>query len=201
MNRTIYHIAVWLFLCTILSCSYSKKFTQNYYRENESTLLSIRDRFKKLYDKTPFSLEIKGVNLKTLGMEIHTDSIKYIYSFSMDEPNLSDTLHKYKFDVTAMSELIHDMQKTHCTWITNLDYYEKLEKKFLVFISVRDKKLNVFLRPEKYFTLVFFDQPQSFDEKGRILDKEDLKTIRLINGGVFRKINEKVGYALTGKYR
>ena len=201
MNRTIYHIALWLFWCTLLSCSYSKKFTQNYYRENESILFSVRDRFKRLYDKTPFSLEIKGINLKSIGMEIHTDSIKYIYSFRMDEPYLFDTLLKYQFDVKAMSVLINDMQKTHCTWITNLDYYENMEKKFLVFISVRDKKLNTFLRSEKYFTLVFFDQPQPFDEKGRLLDKEDLKAIRLINGGVFRKINDKVGFALTGKYR
>ncbi len=201
MNRTIYHIAAWLFLCTFSACSYPKKFTHNYYRENESTLLSIRDRFKDIYDKNPFSLEIKGTKLKSISLEIHTDSIKYIYSFGMDEPFLFDTLHKYQFDVKAMSELINDMQKTHCTWITNLDYYEKLEKKFLVFISVRDKELNAFLRSEKYFTLVFFDQPQPFDEKGRLLDKEDLKAIRLINGGVFRKINDKVGYALTGKYR
>ena len=201
MKRTIYHIAVWLILCTFLSCSYSRKFTQTYYRENESTLLSIRDKFKDIYDKNPFSLEIKGTKLKSIGLEIHTDSIKYIYSFGMDEPFLFDTLHKYQFDVKAMSELINDMQKTHCTWITNLDYYENREKKFLVFISVRDKKLNAFLRSEKYFTLVFFKQPQSFDDKGRLLDMDDLKTIRLINGGVFRKINDKVGYALTGKYR
>ncbi|MGZ8558693.1 MAG: hypothetical protein ACXWWC_10180 [Chitinophagaceae bacterium] len=201
MKRIIYHIAACLFLSVFSACSYPKKFTQNYYHENESTLLSIRDRFKKLYDKNPFSLEIKGSNIKSLGMEIHTDSIKYIYNFLMDEPFLLDTLHKYKFDVKAIRELINDMQKTHCTWLNNLDYYENLEKKFLVFISVRDKKLNAFLRSEKYFTLVFFDQSQPFDEKGRLLDKEDLKTIRLINGGVFRKINDKVGYALTGKYR
>ncbi len=201
MNRTIYHIAAMLFLCTFLACSNTKKFTHNYYRENESILLSVRDRFKGLYDKTPFSLEIKGINLKSIGMEIHTDSIKYIYSFRMDEPYLFDTLLKYQFDVKAMSVLINDMQKTHCTWITNLDYYENMEKKFLVFISVRDKKLNTFLRSEKYFTLVFFEQPQPFDEKGRLLDKEDLKAIRLINGGVFRKINDKVGYALAGNYR
>lgn len=201
MNRTIYHIIPFSFLCLLLSCSYTKNFTQNYYRENEITLLSIRDRFKKLYDKNPFALEIINKKINRIGMEIHTDSIKYIYSFRMDEPFLLDTLHKYKFDVNAMSALIKDMQKAHCTWITNLDYYEKLQKKYLVFISVRDKKLNAFLRSERYFTLAFFDQSQPYDEKGKLLDKEDLKRIRLINDGVFRKINDKVSYALTGKYR
>ena len=194
-------MAVFFLLCTMLSCSYSKKFTQNYYRDNETTLQSIRQRFKDLYDKRPFSLELKDKKLSQIGIEIHTDSIKYIYSFRTDEPFLIDTLYKYGFDVKAMSELINDMQKAHCTWITNLDYYEKRQKKFLVFISVRDKKLDAFLRSEKYFTLVFFDQPQPFDDKGKLLDNEDLEKMRKINGSIFRRINDKVYYALSGQFR
>lgn len=201
MKQTIYYIIVFLFSGLTLSCSYSKKFTQTYYRDNETTLQSIRKHFEELYDKKPFSLELKDRALSLIGMEIHTDSIKYIYSFRTDEPNLLDTLHKYQFDVKAMSELINDMQKAHCTWITNLDYYEKKQKKFLVFISVRDKKLNAFLRPEKYFTLIFFDQPQPFDEKGRLLDNEDLEKKRKINGSIFRRINDKVYYALSSQFR
>lgn len=201
MKHLIYHITSLFLLCTILSCSYSKKFTQNYYQENEPTLQSIRQRFKDLYDKHPFSLELKDKKLRRIGIEIQTDSIKYIYSFRTDEPFLIDTLYKYNFDVKGMSELIDDMQKAHCTWITNLDYYENRQKKFLVFISVRDKKLDAFLRSEKYFTLVFFDQPQPFDEKGRLLDNEDLEKMRKINGSIFRKINDKVFYALSGQFR
>ncbi len=197
----INHIIPFIFFGFFLSCSYSKKFTQNYYSENETTLQSIRQRFKELYDRHPFSLELKDKKLNKIGMEIHTDSIKYIYSFRMNEPYLLDTLYKYQFDVKAMSELINDMQKAHCTWITNLDYYEKRQKKYLVFISVRDKELDAFLRPEKYFTLVFFDQLQPFDDKGRLLDNEDLKKIRKINGSIFRRINDRVYYALSGQFR
>lgn len=201
MKQLLYHITAFIFLCLVISCSYSKKFTQNYYRENETTLQSIRQRFKELYDKHPFSLELKDKKLNRIGMEIHTDSIKYIYTFRTNEPYLVDTLYKYQFDVKAMSVLINDMQKAHCSWITNLDYYEKQKRKFLVFISVRDKKLDAFLRPEKYFTLVFFDEPQPFDEKGRLLDNEDLKTMRKINGSTFRRINDKVYYALSSQFR
>ena len=201
MKHLVYHIISFLLLCLMLSCTYSKKFTHNYYQDNQVTLQSIRQRFIQLYDQNPFSLELKDKNLSRIGLEIHTDSIKYIYNFQLDEPYLLDTLDKYQFDVKAISELIDDMQKAHCTWITNLDYYEKRQKKFLVFISVRDKKLTAFLQPEKYFTLAFFDQPQSYDEKGRLLDNEDLTKNRLINGAIFRKVNDSVSYALTGKYR
>ncbi len=201
MKRFVYYIILLGSICFVSSCSYSKKFTENYYRENEATIQSIKTRFKQLYDERPFALELKDKALNSLGLEIHTDSIRYIYTFRTDEPYFIDTLEKYQFDVKAMSELINDMQKAHCTWITNLDYYEQRQKKYLVFISVRDKKLTAFLKPEKYFTLVIFDQPQPYDEKQRLLDNEDRKKNRLINGVIFRKINDRVSYALTGKYR
>ncbi len=201
MRKSIYHSSLFLLLCLFLSCSHSKKFTRNYYRENETTLQSIRERFKELYDSRPFSLELKDKALSRIGMEIHTDSIKYIYSFRTDEPFLLDTLYKYDFNVKSMSELINAMQKAHCTWINNLDYYEKRQKKHLVFISVRDKKLNGFLRSEKYFTLVFFKEAQPFDEKERLLDNEDLTKLRRINGEIFYKINDKTYYAVTGQFR
>ena len=201
MKCTIYYIMLLAWLFGSSSCSHSKKFTQNYYSENEVTLQSIRTRFKQLYDKNPFALELHDKKLTRIGIEIHTDSIRYIYDFNTSEPYWLDTLHKYQFDVNQMNELLSDMQKANCTWITNLDYYEKGEKKFLVFISVRDQNLSGFLKPEKYFTLAFFDQPQPYDERGRLLDSEDLKKNRLINGEVFRKINSTVSYALTGKFR
>lgn len=201
MKRYIYYITILISFFFVTSCSHSKKFAKNYYNENETTLLSIRDRFKVLFDKNPFSLELIDKDVTRISMEIHTDSIKYIYTFRTDEPFLIDTLRKYHFDLEGMSELIMNMQKARCTWITNLDYYEKLEKKYLLFISVRDKNLNGFLRSEKYFTLAFFDQPQPYDEKGRLLDREDLKKNRLINDGIFRRVRDNVCYALTSKYR
>jgi len=201
MRLSIYYIIPISLVFLASSCTHSKQFTHTYYQENEATLHSIKQRFKILYDKNPFSLELKDKDLGRIGLEIHTDTVKYIYSFRLDEPYLLDTLYKYGFDVQAMNDLINDMQKTRCTWITNLDYYEKRKKKYLVFISVRDKKLTGFMKPEKYFTLAFFDQPQPYDAKQRLLDYEDLSKNRLINGAVFRKVNDTVSYALTGKYR
>lgn len=201
MKKIFYHIILALLLSGGLSCSYSKKFTNSYYQQNEAMLLSIRQRFEAMYDKQPFSLELKDKTFQRIGLEIITDSIRYIYNFRLDEPYLLDTLYKYKFDAKEVGELIDDMQKAHCTWITHLDYYEKREKKELLFISVRHKKLEAFLQPEKYFTLAFFNQAQPFDEKKRLLDNEDYTELRKINGEVFRSITDSVFYALTRKFR
>lgn len=186
--------------CATVSCSHSKKFTETYYKENEAVLRSIMTRYKQLYEKHPFTIEIKDKEFQHIGLELVTDSIRYIYSFD-NEPSLIDTLIKYKFDVDAVSTLINDMQSVHCTWITNLDYYEKREEKYLVFISIRNSKLKAFLKSEKYFTLAYFDTKQYYDEKGRLLDHADRKTLHKINGSIFHKLNDRVCYSLRGNFR
>ncbi|MET0635405.1 MAG: hypothetical protein ABWZ25_05230 [Chitinophagaceae bacterium] len=196
--RSVILVAVALLL---ISCNHSRKFTQNYYKENQSTIQSIRNRFNAIYDQQPFSLELKDKYLQRIGLEIITDSIKYIYAFNVNESNLVDTLRKYRFDIESMGKLIVDMQRAHCTWITNLDYYENREKKELLFLSVRHKALEVFLKPEKYFTLALFNQPQPVDEKKRLLDKESVNQLRKINGKVYRSINPEIFYAVTDSYR
>lgn len=188
-------------LLLMLSCNHSRKFTQNYYSENEKTILAIHERFMRMYDEHPFSLELKDRYLNRIGLEIITDSIKYIYAFNINEPFLTDTLRKYGFDIAGMGDLIIDMQRAHCTWITNLDYYENRRKKELLFLSVRHRALESFLKPEKYFTMALFNEPQPLDDKKRLLDKEGVSQLRKINGKVYRSINGKTFYALADSYR
>lgn len=201
MKTGNFYIILGLTLALISSCTYSRKFTNEYFQENETRLESIRKRYKALYEKNPFSLELKDPQLNRIGLEIHTDSVRYVYTFRTDEPYLIDTLYKYNYDVKAISELINDMQQAHCTWITNLDYYERRQRKYMVFLSVRHKKLNSFLRPEKYFTLAFFDESQVSDEKGRLMDNEFPDKVRKINSSTFRKLKDMVFYALSKQFR
>src|SRR5689334_14129551 len=153
MKYILYHIIAVSLVCSCMSCSYSKKFSHTYYQENDSLFRSIRSQYKQLYEEHPFSVGIKDKGFQHMTFEIITDTIKYVYNFETTEPRLVDTLVKYQFDVQGITHLLNDMQRIHCTWITNLDYYENMEKKYLVFISIRHKKLKAFMRSEKYFTL------------------------------------------------
>jgi hypothetical protein len=201
MKYFSYYIIIFVFAGVLASCSHSRKFTHTYYQENDSLFQSVNHRYKKLYEEHPFSIAMKDKTLEHLAFEIITDSIKYVYNFAIDEPRFTDTLIKYKFDVKNVSSLINDMRAIHCTWITNLDYYEKQQKKYLVFVSIRHKKLKAFLRSEKYFTLAFFDRPQRFDARGRLLDNVDRKNLFRINGALFRRINDRVCYSLSASFR
>ena len=201
MKNLFYYITFVLFSSLVLSCSHSKKFTKSYYQENENGFQSLYWLYKNIYAKNPFALQIIDKSSKHISLEITTDSIRYIDVFDIGEKKLDDTLQKYHFDIKAMKELMNDMQKLRCTWITSLDYYENREKKYLVFISVRHKDLETFLKKTKYFTLAFFEQSQPSDIKGRLKDKSDDKHLRKINGAVFRRINDKVFYAFTLHFR
>jgi hypothetical protein len=201
MKHIGYHITLILLATTLFSCSHSKKFTNTYYQENETLFKSISQRFKQLYAEHPCAMEIADKSFLNIEFEIITDTVKYIYSFIIDEPRFIDTLQKFHFNVKGIISLIKDMQALHCTWITNLDYYENYDKKYLVFLSIRHKQLKAFLRPEKYFTLAFFDRPRRFDVKGRLLDNQDRKRLFRINGGLFWKIDERTCYSMSNNFR
>ena len=192
-----YIISVSIFLT---SCSSGRELTADYFRQNEEALVSIKDRFKKIHRLNPFSFVVRDKDFTEVGIEIITDTSRYIYQFNPDENHLADTLQAYRFNVPEMLSLFADMKKMRCTWITNLDYYERRQEKYMVFLSLRHNKLGS-NRKEKYFTVAFFDQPQFFDNKGRLLDKEKGRAIRKINGQIFYKINNRVCFTLSGTFR
>jgi hypothetical protein len=190
-----------IILCVGTSCSYSKKFSQEYYKENEAILHSIKQRFRDHYKSRPFSIEIKDKASQHVGLEIITDSVRYIYDFDLGDPAMIDTMQKYHFDIPFMKSLIDDMRKTHCTWLTNLDYFEDLRAQHLVFLSIRHYRLESLFKKDKYFTLAFFENPQPFDEKGRLLNRVNKKELRKINGAVLFKMTERVAYAMSSDFR
>lgn len=202
MKTLINHIILSLSLLLVLqSCSPTRRFTATYYQNHQTHVDSILQLYETLYKVHPFSLEIKDKALSRLGLELHTDSIKYVYSFRLDERNLIDTLDKYQLDIKLMSQLLQQMQEAGCTWISKLDYYVNRSPKYLVFMSIRHKALTGFLRSEKYFTLAVFDRPQLYDKKGRLLDRDDHRSIRRINDEVYKRITDRVFFAVTDKYR
>ena len=201
MIRSVNIICAFGVLAILVSCSSSKEFPRAYYNENSEVLQSMKQRYKQDYNARPFSLEITDKSFKRVGLEMILDTIRYIYNFQIDDPSLADTLRRYNYKATEILGLIHDMQEVQCTWLNNLDYYENLEKKYLVFVSIRHRKLESTWRKDKYFTLAFFDTPQPFDDKGRLLDKKNKKQIRKINGAVFYKVDDRTGYALTTHFR
>lgn len=183
------------------SCSSAKNFTSKYYYQNEQALNKIEQSYKALYEQTPFNLVFTDKQFLTLTVEIKTDTLTYIYQFESNEPRLTDTLIKYHLNATRISELIRQMKSIRCIWINNLDYYVDNKKKSLVFMSIKPAPSRSPFAYTKYYILSYFEQPQYFDNKGRLLVKRKLRKIHMINGDIFRRINDRICYTVSGRYR
>lgn len=183
------------------SCSYPRNFTRDFYAQNEQKLESIKDDFNRLYTRHPFSILFEEKTFSNISFEFNEDSIKYIYHFNIHEPAFTDSLKAHHYNAEEVQKLVEDMRAIQCTWIANIGYYEGLQARRLIQMSVRNKALNNTLKGESYCTLVFFERPQPFNNKGIFLDRSDRKRRRQINGNVLKRVNDKVGYAITKQYR
>lgn len=154
-----------------------------------------------MYDQRPFWLEFTDKRFNDISIAIITDSIKYIYQFAITETHMADTLQKYHLNIAGIKELITKMKSIHCTWINNLAYYDNDKKKMLTYISLRPVMENLPFTNTKYFILTYFAQPQYFDGEGRLLAGRKLRKLRQINNEIFRRINDKVCYTVSEKFR
>lgn len=188
-------------LSLFCSCNTGKGFSTKYYYENKEMLHSITDRYKSLNSIKPFSVEFRDRTFRDISFEIISDTFRYIYNFNLEEPRLADTLDKFNYNTRQIISLISDMRAIRCTWINNVDYYENLLKKNLVFVSVRHRKLGSFLQGEKYYALAFFGERQYFDKLNRLTDKSNKTRIREISGNIFRRISDSTCYAISGNFR
>lgn len=193
-----------LFVCLLLfsACTSRKLFSTRYYFENEATPSKLEKSYRQLYAVKPFSVGFTDRSFNTISLEIITDSIKYIYEFPVnDSARLQDSLVKYRIPDKEAITLINEMRAIKCIWINNLDYYSNNQERSLVFMSIRPLAVHLPFTPEKYYILTFYAQPQYFDSEGRLLANRRLRKLRKINGEIFRRINEKVCYTISEKFR
>jgi hypothetical protein len=193
-------LLLYILVLSLLSCS-SKNITGKYYYEHEETLNRIEGSYKELYRQKPFTVAFTAKDFRTISLEIITDTLSYIYEFSLDESRLSDTLVKYDLPAPGILALIREMQSIRCTWVNMLDYYVDRKKHSMVFMSVKSVSLNTPFSYKKYYILAYFSQPQYFDRNGRLLDKRATRRLRKINGQTFTRINDKVCYTISGHFR
>ncbi len=203
VNKTKYGATLFCLLlvtCRFISSCSSVNISK-YYSQNQKTLDSIQQSYKTQSLRRPFSIEFTDKTFNNVSIEIWTDSLKYIYEFESGETRMRDTLTKYKLPVQAINELIKKMKSIHCTWINNLDYYVNGKKNELVFMSIRPRSLYTPFTNKKYYIITYFAQPQYYDSDGVLLDNRKRRKIRKINNDVFKRINDRVAYTISDRFR
>lgn len=202
MSRYLQHIIYCILLIIVLSsCSVSRQFPINYYRQHEKDIVGIEAVYSHIAQPKLLSLGFTDNQFSHVLIEMKTDTIRYIYEFNLNDRALYDSLHRYGYDTTATAYLLQYMKKANCTWVNKLDYYVDGQKRMLTFMSIRNRSLRTPFSPEKYFILTFYNQPQYYDKDGVLLDRRNLRRARKINNEIFHRINEKVCYTISARFR
>jgi hypothetical protein len=184
----------------IVSCS-PKNISTKYYYQNEKVLDSIEESYKAINKINPLSIGFTSRDFNTVSVTMFTDTLNYIYEFTVGESRLADTLTNYHLPVKPVIALISRMQSIRCTWINTYDYYIDEKRHSLVFMSIKPVALKAPFSYAKYYILTYFQQPQYFDAEGRLLERRKLRRLRKINGDIFKRINDKVCYTVSARFR
>jgi hypothetical protein len=197
MQNKLFHTI----LIIALTCSCRRMNITRYYHHHQSVLDSINQVYTKVYKEKPFSIEFTDRSFERVSMELATDTLTYIYEFWVGEDRMQDTLTKYGYNPSPVNDLITHMRSVDCTWINYLDYYTDERKHSLTYITLWPRAFNFPFVKKKYYILTYFPQPQYFDSEGNLLVGRRMRHIRKINAEVFRRINDKVCYTLSDRFR
>ena len=200
MNNKKGHIILCA-LITLLASSCKTVNIAHYYHRHQSILDSIELVYTHAYAHKPFSVEFTDRAFDRVSLELVTDTLTYVYEFWVGEDRMMDTLRKFGYDTSAITDLITRMRSVDCTWVNNLDYYTEERKHYLTYLSLWPRTFNFPFVNKKYYILTYFQQPQYFDSDGNLLAGRRLRRVRKINAEVFRRINDRVCYTLSDRFR
>jgi hypothetical protein len=190
-----------IILLATIACSCTSLNITNYYRRHRYTLDGMAGVYQTTWHSHHFSIEFTDRSFEQVSLEFDTDTLSYIYEFTVGEPRMQDSILKYGYDTAAINNLISSMRSMECTWINDLDYYTDTTSHSLVYISLWPRAFNLPFANKKYYILTYFSQPQYFDSEGNLMTGRRLRRIRKINGETFKKINEKVCYTISAQFR
>lgn len=197
----IYTLLLATYFLASCSAKIAPNYPINYYKQNEKKLVQIENLYNHINKQNFLSADFTDKNFQYVSLELKTDTLRYVYEFNLAEKNIYDTLYKFGFDTAATMTLIRNLQQIKCTWINKMDYYVDNKKQFLTYMSIRPINLDNPFAKQKYCILTFYKQPQYYDAEGRLLDKKNRRRLRKISNETFWRINDKVAYTISSKFR
>lgn len=177
------------------------QFAAKYYKKHETNLIQIEHLYTEANKNKPLIIDFADNAFNYVTLQIKTDSLRYVYEFSLFEKSIQDSLHKYGYDTTSTMKLIKQMKAIKCTWINTRDYYIDGVKQNLVFMAIRPTDVDLPFSNKKYYILTFYKQPQYYDAEGKLLDKRNRNRLRKLNDEIFYRINNKVCYTISDSFR
>ncbi len=183
------------------ACALPKNFGKEFFSQHEKELRLLIHNYKKLNNQQPFYISFRDKHFTEIEFVIIEPARRLHYNFDIGTTHFTDTLTKYKFNTSEIIQLLHRMQQVKCTWLASQDYYERMQKKELIVLAIRNSRLDRRFKNERYCTYAVFDDPQPFDQRGRLLDKEDKTRNRELSGNIYYKVTDRIAATITMQYK
>ena len=185
-----------LFLAVISSLLFASCFTASkrksadYYHENKAAINKIRFLYDKLYEQEAFGAGFTDKSCKYYLMEVTTDTVRYIYNTEKNKPQVFETIRKFQYDTTMLREFAIQLKTIKCLWINKASFYVNGKKDTITFLSFKSALTDRPFVENKYYTLLFLNQPvKSTAGKERIKNGDWVRIDSLVYftiGGGFR---------------
>jgi hypothetical protein len=193
-----YCFYICLVLCT--ACGVNKIYPKEYYSQNKAILYEIQKTFTAITKHKSIAIAFTDWQYDNVSIELKTDTVRYIFDFNYGEARIKDTLQKFGYNGALVQNMLANMKKIKCTWINSLDYYVDNKPNTLLFMAINAKRFAFNLK-STYYLFNFYEQPQYYDEEGRLLNKKTLRKLRKVNNEIFYRITDKVCYTISSKFR
>ncbi|GAO45154.1 hypothetical protein [Flavihumibacter petaseus] len=162
----------------------------DYYRENREDIEEMIRLYDQSYRHQPFSAGFTDKSYRYYVMEVVTDTVRYIYDTEYDEWRLYGTIMRYNYDTASLRKISQLMEKTKCLWISKTSFFVEEKRETVTYLSFRSAKTVHPFVENKYYILVFLNQPVTHPAVKERISRGDLV-----------RISDLVYFTIGSRYR
>lgn len=162
--------------------------SRDYLEENRAVITNLIKEYKLLQKDVDFSFGYLDNDYKEYLVQIHTDSVRYIYKSNVTiDQKFKELTHTetYKPKIQNVAKKI---KMANAIWIQTQNIYLSGFLQKATVISFKPQRLNTPFTPTKFVTLMILDNQQVIKMSDKELEKFEIYTIE---PGIYQTISNQ----------
>jgi len=188
MKKLVVPIFLFMFFASCVALKQKK--SETYYFKHETAINEILQLFKGLYKTQPLSLGFSSRSFKSIGVEINTDTVRYVINNDQSINLFYLGLETFQYDTIALRKIYQKMYDIKALWIGRSHYYYEGRQQELTFLSFRSVMFGNPFLDRQYYALLFLDEKN--------VDPEKEKAIAAAG---FKKVKGNIYYTIADNFR
>jgi hypothetical protein len=176
MKKIVYLILILMLFASCMALKQKK--SEDYYFKNEAAINEILQLFKGLNKTQPLSLGFSSRSFKSIGVEINTDTVRYVINNDQSLNLFYLGLETFKYDTIALRKIYQKMYDIKALWIGKSHYYYEGRQQELTFLSFRSVMFGNPFLDRRYYALIFLDYKNIDPEKENAIAAAGYKKVK-----------------------